>query len=265
MKHYTNEQYRAEPGISSTDIKSVALRSLHHWRYGKRKEKAAFDLGTAVHALVLEPHLDLVVRGPDDRRGNDWKEKKLEADFDGKLLLTSGDYDNAFDIAEAVNNHPWVRYCGISRATIEGSYFATDEKTGVDIKCRPDAYWPEDGLIMDLKTCRDASPAGFARDVARFGYDLQAAHYLRTLDQAGQPAREFLFVCVEKEAPYAVCVHRLSPDYIKSAQAIVTATLLEIKEALATLNFPTKWPEINTIQIPSWRVDDEDDDENFDF
>ena len=72
----TNEAYHAHPAISSSDVKTVFNKSLAHWQLSQRRESAAFDLGSAVHALVLEPEKDLVRCGPADRRGTAWKDAK---------------------------------------------------------------------------------------------------------------------------------------------------------------------------------------------
>ena len=78
--HMTNEAYHAHPNISSSDVKAVATRSLAHWKYKTYKASPAFAMGSAVHALVLEPQKNLVVRGPEDRRGAKWKDASLAAD-----------------------------------------------------------------------------------------------------------------------------------------------------------------------------------------
>jgi hypothetical protein len=55
MIEMTNEEYHAHHAISSSDVKMVHGKSLAHWQGAERKEKAAWDLGTAVHAMLLEP------------------------------------------------------------------------------------------------------------------------------------------------------------------------------------------------------------------
>jgi hypothetical protein len=81
------------PHISSSDVKTVLSKSLLHWAGQERKESIAFDIGKAVHALILEPEKDLVMRGPEDRRGSKWKDAKAKAEKDGKVFLTEKDYD----------------------------------------------------------------------------------------------------------------------------------------------------------------------------
>jgi exodeoxyribonuclease VIII len=251
----TNEDYHARPEISSSDVKAVASKSLAHWKGKVWKDSSAFALGSAVHALVLEPEKNLVIRGPEDRRGNKWKIDKLAADIDGKILLTEGDYDLAQAIAAPLINHEVVKgFISQPDFVAEGSFFATDPVTNVKIKCRPDGFVPSSGVVFDIKTTRDASPDGFPREIRSYNYDLQAAFYLRCLRAAGYDANTFIFVCVEKEAPYAVCLHALTDRYLEAADLRVTETLEKIHRAEAAGVFQTGWPLINHCDLPRWQT-----------
>ena len=266
--HMTNEAYHAHPSISSSDVKAVATRSLAHWKYKTYRASPAFALGSAVHALVLEPHKNLVVRGPEDRRGTKWKDASLAADLDGKILLTEGDYDLAAEIAAATLAHPAVgSFLADSEFVAEASFFADDGETGANIKCRPDGYIPHAGVVFDIKTTRDASPDGFPKELRNYGYDLQAAFYLRTLREAGFLAKKFIFVAVEKEPPYAVGLHVMTDRYLDHANERVTRTLEKINAATIAGDYTTGWPMINDIDLPRWQVDPEADvfDDTIDF
>ena len=271
MTHETisNSDYHARPEISSSDVKAVALKSLLHWKNHVYKSSPTFDLGTAVHAMLLEPEKDLVIRGPEDRRGNKWKEAKLTADLDGKTLLTEDDFDLAQAMAAAVFAHPAAQILLQANDLVaEGSFFAEDPQTGVKIKCRPDGYIPSLGIMFDIKTTQDASPNGFPRDVSKWGYDLQAAFYRRVMQlHCGGEGGDmtFYFVCVEKAAPHAVCVHILTPEYLAAADLKVTDTLYKIANAEAANDYPTGWPLCNVIDLPRWQVELPEDDLFTDF
>ncbi len=265
----TNKEYHAHPAISSSDVKAVHTKSLAHWKGKVRKETSAFALGSAVHALVLEPEKNLVVRGPEDRRGNKWKEASFAADIEGQILLPEGEFDLAARIADAAKAHPVVeQYLGDPTFVAEASFFGIDPETGVEIKCRPDGYLPDYGIVFDLKTTTDASPDGFPRELRKFAYDVQGAFYLRALRSAGFKADTFIFIAVEKEPPHAVCLHALTDDYMRHADQVVTHTLQKISNATAVSDFTTGWPLINTISLPRWQAETAEDDifeQNVDF
>lgn len=259
----TNEQYHAHEAISSSDVKAVSSTSLLHWKNKVYRRSAAFDLGTAVHALVLEADEDLVVRGPADRRGNKWKEALTAADLNGQLLLTEADYDVAHDMAESILSTDVGKRMHGNTTVNEMSVFVRDDAHGLDLKTRPDSYWEEQGVIYDIKTTQDASPAGFAREVQKYNYAIQAAFYMHCLRLAGKPAKNFVFVCVEKQPPYATCTHILSPEYIKWAEAQMSDVLHQIKTAQDDNDFSTGWPVVNVIDLPRWLQDAPESSDDF--
>lgn len=248
----SNAEYHADASISSSDAKMVAAKSLAHWKAKVYKESSTFDLGTAVHAMVLEPAADLIVRGTEDRRGNKWKLEADQAKANGQLLLTAGDFDLAQEIASSVIMHPIGKRLHGKGIVNEASFFATDPDTGLSIKARPDAFVPSAGVIYDLKTCQSANPRDFGKDVLNYGYHIQAAFYLHTLALAGQRADSFVFVCVEKTAPYAVSVNVLSSDYLAYGRAQMHAALAQIKNADQTGYEPAWSQAINEIALPRW-------------
>ena len=251
----TNEQYHAHPAISSSDVKAVHSTSVLHWKHKVYKSSSAFDLGTAVHALVLEPEADLIVRGPADRRGNKWTEALAKADLTGQLLLTEGDYDKARLMADALLAHPAGQRMAGPETLNERSIFVTDPDVGIEIKCRPDSLDVGSGVIYDIKTCADASPDGFERAVQTYGYAIQAAFYLHVCKMEGLRPKRFVFACVEKEAPYAVGIHTLTQEYLDWGHSQMMLALDQIKRANDTGTFATGWPTLNVIDLPRWLRD----------
>ena len=100
----TNAQYHAQTDyFSSTFGKEAEKNSLQHAMEAKVElgwETQA--VGDSLHANVLEPEKDLVVCGPETRRGKEWKEAQLAAEMDGKILLTAKLYDQVKYMAESL-------------------------------------------------------------------------------------------------------------------------------------------------------------------
>ena len=257
MIDISNEEYHAHPALSSSDIKAVASKSLAHWRGAVRKESTAFDLGTAVHALLLEPEKDLVACGPETRRGKAWTEAYAEATEAGKVLLTESDFDLATSMAAAcLKNHAANYFLTHADMLAEKSFFAEDPEIGLQLKTRPDGLFVEQGIIIDIKSCQDASPAGFGKAVRNFGYDIQAAFYMHVLRLCKVPVSQMIFICIEKDKPHVTACHELSEMYIRHAHNRMIDTLHTIKHAMDTDEFVTLWPDINTIHLPSWMESD---------
>lgn len=243
-----NEKYHAGPGVSKSGLWTIHTKSPAHYRYGEREQTSAFDFGEGCHLAILQPELfeDRVVRGPDDRRGNKWKDIAEVCAIDGKLLLTSGDYDAVMAIRDAVHANAWIN--GIitgGRPVIEASAYWTDEATGELCRCRPDLYRADLGIVVDVKSTISAHPDAFARSVVNYGYHAQEAFYsdgwnaaLAAADLEGEPVQGFVFLAWEKKPPYAFAVYELPPSIVEDGRAIMRQAL----DTYAHCRQEDEWP-----------------------
>lgn len=133
-----------------------------------------------------------------------------------------------------------------------------DEYLGVKRRGRFD-YLPDDGgIAVDLKTTVDASKAGFARAAARYGYHVQRGHYLDILKRLGREA-DMLFVAVEKEPPYLVQVHRLSPEFAEMGETEALAAVDTYRRCMDTGVWPGYPEEVAMLEPPMFAVYDYQD------
>ena len=124
----SNEEYHAHHAFGSTAVKTAANKSIAHLFGAERKESHAFALGSAVHAMLLEPEKDLIVRGPETRRGKAWSDLKDECDAAGKILLTEADYTLANNMADACLQNRMANHLLTNPDMLaEASFFATDQ------------------------------------------------------------------------------------------------------------------------------------------
>ena len=207
-------EYHSDKSIGSSTLKTLATKTPLHLKEQFRKESAAFDFGTALHLAVLEPHKDqLIVCGPEDRRGNKWKELKEVCDAEGQLLLTSSDYEAVFAAKDSVFKNELAASLLSGKVEAEVSLFHQDEQTGLRCKIRPDIYSHTANVIIDLKTCVSASSHAFSKSIADYGYHIQCAFYERIWNEFhGVEINGFYFMAVEKEPPYAVAVYELDDE-----------------------------------------------------
>tara|TARA_R110001606_G_scaffold393036_1_gene562598 strand:- start:2784 stop:3575 length:792 start_codon:yes stop_codon:yes gene_type:complete len=253
----TNEEYHADPALSSSAIKTVATKSLAHWKGQERKDSPAFALGSAVHAELLEPEKQLLVRGPDSRRGKIWSEGKAEAEARGKIFLTEADYDLAKEMSDACLENRMANHLLMNPEMIaEASFFATCPSTGLDLKTRPDGLIRDAGIVLDIKTTQDVSPHGFDRTIRSFGYDLQAAFYMYVLKLCDIRTENFIFIGIEKEKPHVTACYELSEIYLRHAHNRMMDTLHLIKKAQDEDFYGTQWPDLGTVHLPAWMDSD---------
>lgn len=249
----SNEEYHAHENISSSDVKDVATKTMKHWKGKIRKESHAFDLGTAVHAMLLEPEKDLVLRGPETRRGKEWAQFKEDAQNLNKLPLTSVDFDHASDMAEACLSNSMAANLLTNKELIaEASFFVQCPETKIGLKTRPDGFLASAGIVIDVKTCQDASPNGFEKAIRAFRYDLQQSFYRYCLDLENIKTTNFIFIAIEKEKPHAVACYELSDKYEKFARQEMMHTLMKIKRAQENNDYGTGWSDLETISLPPW-------------
>lgn len=216
----TNAQYHASEGISRSMLMEFKRSPYHYWyKYvsglaPKEEPTPAMNLGNAVHTLVLEESKfedEFLVMPNVDRRTKAGKE--LYDDFlntgKGKTILTNDQFEQALEMATSVINNPNSANL-FKDCLVEKSIYFTHKATNIQLKSRPDAM--SGSIIIDLKTTADASKNAFRYSADKFGYFTQAVMAKLALESIGQHMDEFVFVPVEKSAPYCVAVYTVSHD-----------------------------------------------------
>jgi len=119
-------------------------------------------------------------------------------------------------------------------------------------KLKADCLRPTWNMIADIKTCECASLVEFERSVATFNYHRQAAFYQDGCAAVGIEIKHFVFICVEKSAPYGVAVYRLLDDAIQLGRE-ENARLLTTYAACERAN---QWwsyeNEFKDVSLPKW-------------
>lgn len=214
VEDLTNDAYHAETEhLSSSKVKTLLDNPYLFLNPPEREESPHFAIGSATHSLVLEPHKfneEFAIAPECDRRTKAGKEAWaafVEASA-GRTVIADKDYEIAKSMADAITHNPYAQTL-LQNGIAECSFFG--EIDGVKVKCRPDYYREDKGLIIDIKTTDDASPDGFIKTIANYGYYIQAAFYLDVLDTLEKNARKFVFIAVEKKAPHMVGIYELDP------------------------------------------------------
>lgn len=246
--------------LSSSGARSILEDTPARFRWLQTHQRAAsdtFDLGHAVHTLVLGAGATIVDIGFDAYTTKAAKEARDKAYTDGLIPLKSSDYRRATEMAEAVMEHSRAANL-FAEGRPEVSLYHRDPETGVLLRARPDWISETDGVVtlVDLKTTADSSPRGFAKSVDSFGYWQQAAWYLDVATACGiaTQATEFLFVAVDKAAPHLVTVHDLDPAYIELGRERNRLAINLFHQCQVSGDWPGHSDEVHTISAPSWRM-----------
>lgn len=253
--HLFDEQYvlplvLPDDALSTTDDLKAALK----------------DAGEKVSGTKAELIERLKAVQPDAKIADELKQRYAVANA-GRTIISIEERDQLYAMRDALMAHPAASklFTGCRYVT-EYSAYANDPLTGELVRVRPDC-WRFDGIVVDLKTTDDASPEGFARSIAKFGYDMQHPFYLDVLnlaleqggtdDFADHPtsAKAFVFVAVEKTFPHAVEVYLLDAD----SEAVGRAKYRRALDKYAECRRTNVWPgysdgSVQKISLPQWHM-----------
>ena len=258
QQQLTNAEYHARPELSASQCK-ILLENPHQFYLGLAvKQTAAMEFGSIVHKLILEPadfNREYAISPKFDGRTKKGQADKaqFEAENQEKSIITIDSYQLAEKCAESVLNSraSVLLENGVAEKAIFGKI------DGVACRCKPDYYVPSKQLVVDIKTCANASPEEFTKTNANFKYYLQAAFYMDVMASVGKSVKQFVFVCVSKSAPYMVGIYRLSQTAIDIGKA-------QYKEAIRIYQTIDQFAEpiykdkedhfIQTIDLPLWVI-----------
>lgn len=259
----TNEEYHSRSELSKSDLDLLAKSPFHLKNKELFKiESQAFNLGSAVHKLVLEKEdfeKEFTVSPAIDKRTKVGKEmwKEFVVNSDGKTVLTADEYEAANNMTASIEAlKASAKF--LSDGLPEQSYFG--ELEGVPCRCRPDYYNTKLGLVVDLKTTQDGSSKGFASSVAKFNYHIQVAFYSDLMRSLGHVVNKFLFIVVEKSSPHMVSFYELDEVAIEQGRTRYKELLelykycKENNEWWGYANFDgKKINAVQTLSLPTWK------------
>lgn len=223
----------------------------------------AMQMGSFVHALVLEKRTDFVAQ-PETILD----ENEVMVRWDGRKSICKA--WTAAQTKPIVSSDDACKITGMAMAAIydplasklwesgrpELSLFARDE-LGRLFKARPD--WTGSDYFVDLKTTTDASADGFGKEIYNRRYHVQAALYLRVAGWLGMPQTKFYFVAVQKSTPPRVNVRLLHESALDLGNEELDDDLKLLKQCEDSGNWfgysGAKAKSIETIEkidVPEW-------------
>jgi len=239
-------EYRAAPGYSYSSLKAYLKSPLHGLKQRKFEETAAMRFGTGVDMALKGEQASILVAPFDDFRTKEakaWKEANL-----GGFIVSSSDAASIGACAESVTAHPAVRELNLGLLESDPKWFGTID--GIKVKGMPD--WAFGGMIVDLKTTSGGVDAeGFARTVANFHYDMQAAMYTELARQMGEEDPQFYWVAVESDTPYDVAVYKATERIIDVGRQKLDLALRNARIAEAGAAYGQS-SMCRDLDMPSW-------------
>ena len=265
-------QYHADKNIvGHSGLVKMLQSPAHFWHscITPHEPTAALAFGTAVHAAVLEPNLfssSFVAAPKFDRRTKQGKEdfEQWSSQNQGKTIITDDDLQAINGITASIAGHKKAQEF-LGNCVAEKSFFWKDLETGIDCRIRPDALLLDDNGeiigILDLKTTRDASSRAFARSIANFGYDLQAAFYQDAVALAIGRSVPFYFLTVESTAPHGVALYKTGDRTLGIGRSKYRAALQMLQWCRDNNSWPSYQPfgDVEEIDVAHWEKSLEED------
>ena len=258
--------YLGVPHLSTSGMKTLLKSPLKYlWEKTHREDKEAWRVGRVLHTVCLEPQeFESRYAIRPDKRTKAGKAEALEIEEAGLECISEKDWNTALGVQEALKNHITIRdgkefplLAVLAGCEFEQSFFWEDPDTGIPLKARTDAVNHDMRYIVDLKFVQDASPDGFAKAVANYGYTLQHVVYSRGVAQCmgfPQPYR-FIFLAIEKTPPYDFGLYEISEEDV---QAIGAQKFDEALERYKKIENTPTWAKqshtkgIMKLALPQW-------------
>ncbi len=221
--------------------------------------------GRATHVAVFEPdrfRSDFV--SYEGRRGTKaWE--AFEAENADREILTGPAEAECLALAKAARSCPAaVPYLsnGRSELTVLWTFerAAIGGVPGYSIKCKSRLDFEANvGALVDFKTTRDASPAGFGRECARYEYHVQAALYRHAYFKVTGKLLPYVLVATEVAAPHATQPYEVHSHALELGQARFTELFDLLHHCRSQNSWPAYGDSLMQLELPSWLQPDDDE------
>lgn len=204
---------------SSLSAFAQSPKTFIDYKLGIKEETDSMIYGSMVHCLVLEPDdfenryffindadICAQIGGAKPRATKQYKEwyQYEIAGAGGRTIIDQDDYTHAKIVAENVRHNRASRkimnQCPLHETKLEWEY------KNFAFHGFKDGDGAED--IFDLKTCPDANPKKFQREIVDKGYHRQAAMYV----YGGGKPKNYYIIAVDKKS--GVSVHKLTDELL---------------------------------------------------
>ncbi len=264
MGYYVSDSLPGIPGptLNSGTAHRLLTRSpLHAFESHPRlnpvwqeKTADAFDLGSAVHSVLLEDRADILAIYPGDTwRSGDAKQFKEQARSEGRIPLLSSQSDGIIPMVAAakaaIANSPDLKDLGPLDAEITYVW----EQDGAWLRCRPDWLTRDRKIVLSYKTtAANAEPDSYTRTLTAAGYPMQATFERAAIKAAHGIDATYIWVIGEIQPPYAVSLLGLSPEMADYGRSQMDAAVALWAECLKTDTWPGYPERVAWIETPSY-------------
>ncbi len=270
------EIYHSWDAVNQTTLKKFGggrtpAHVLQELKSGEKPTKQ-MELGTLTHLATFEPdrYASEVIVAPkpnlqSKKQKKEWIYFQQEMVKSDRIVAIEEDHAKAIAMAKSVRAHTtaglFLRGSGRNEIAI---VWHEEIEEGVFVKCKAkiDRYGRINDYpaIGDLKTAESAIRRDFERSIFKFGYHIQAAHYLTGLETlhptkvGREPFRIFVCLVVETKPPYLVATFQMDEETIEEGIERRAVSLKKYREAVELGNWPGYPEGLQTVGLPPWAL-----------
>lgn len=229
--HYNvpiDEYHKDRHIISSTGLKKAKVSSRDFaWYLANGSEKSVtFDMGNVFEIMLLDKvngtkeHENVtIIYDPENRPdkahsitakvNQEWKNEIFKSDKYVLPKTGAESLETVNHMIAAVMAEPVIVKL-LSNVQYQTSFVWRDEQTGLLCKSRPDLSIGNKKVLVDIKTTKDASPRGFAKECVNYDYFLQAIMQMEGVVKSGymDEVDEYFWIAVQKTEPFNAVMYR---------------------------------------------------------
>ena len=271
----TEHEYRLWPAANYSVLKNFRYTPIHVYQEltDPSETTDAMELGTALHTAILEPESfhGKYVRGAAGnltRKGPKDENEQIKFDNPGKTLIRDKEWPKLMAQRASVLNHPRAAEVLSSEGYTELAYVWRDPMTDVLCKARVDKLgstrdgWP---VVLDAKGFgeRGGRLTDQAIESVIFDrqYHIQAAHYTNGLNVLAPSQRRFVFLFIEKSAPFACRMVEIDAAALELGQRQLARWLKRLKHCEETEHWPGWGTDFDALGVPHYAYSQEEEDD----
>jgi exodeoxyribonuclease VIII len=259
------EKYHRLGAVSPSMVKRLIAESAkamkHDMDNGGHEPTDAMQLGSAVHAAVLEPTAFAERFTAYDgavRRGKEYD--AFCAANAGKNILTKSQWAEAQAMRKAVWEHESSAELLIGGGDAELSMVWTYKQLG--LQCRGRCDWLSKARrLVDVKTTRDPKPLAFTRQAYNLLYHVSTAAYCEGLRANGIEVESVHIIAVGSAPPYDVVRYDVADSWLRRGREEWGKALQRVKWCMDHNDWPGFAAEPWPLELPTWAVSEAESDD----
>jgi len=231
--------YAAQPYANSTILRIFEQQSPFHAKAeldSPTEATPAMQFGSALHKKILEPAgffdewavFDGVENPKTGERDYTFRTKAAKEKRDAMLeghrgLLRQSEYEDLVSIELALSRHAEImRLLRDDVGHSELTLIWDDPGSGLRCKARLDRFvdWAGGPLVVDLKSCPDASEQAWRRKLGNESLHVQAGFYMAGVVAVYGRDERFVHVAVESSKPHGMAAYELEPAHVQHGEGL---------------------------------------------